>query len=159
MRWLPNFYDFRFKSTATAGIAIHLLKPDCYSWWISKMQSGREDTLQERYAIKFCFELGRNAATERYGMLQTSYGASCMNRASVFEWHKDSRKAGSVWGMMRGVGGVRVKRLLLRGLEFHVCTINKIAHRKKVWKRKKKAMVFDRKIKTRNVRWSIVNLY
>ena len=21
-----------------------LLKPDCYSWWISKMQSGREDT-------------------------------------------------------------------------------------------------------------------
>ena len=22
-----------------------LLKPDCYSWWISKMQSEREDTL------------------------------------------------------------------------------------------------------------------
>ena len=31
----------------------------------------------------------------------------CMNRASVFEWHKDSRKAGSLWGMMRGAGGVR----------------------------------------------------
>ena len=29
-----------------------LLKPDCHSWWISKMQSGREDTLEERYAIK-----------------------------------------------------------------------------------------------------------
>ena len=26
-----------------------LLKPDCHSWWISKMQSGREDTLEERY--------------------------------------------------------------------------------------------------------------
>ena len=24
-----------------------LLKPDCHSWWISKMQSGREDTLEE----------------------------------------------------------------------------------------------------------------
>ena len=24
-----------------------LLKPDCYSWWISKMQSGREDTLED----------------------------------------------------------------------------------------------------------------
>ena len=24
------------------------LKPDCHSWWISKMQSGREDTLEER---------------------------------------------------------------------------------------------------------------
>ena len=32
-----------------------LLKPDCHSWWISKMQSGREDTLEERYAIQFCF--------------------------------------------------------------------------------------------------------
>ena len=64
-----------------------LLKPDCHSWWISKMQSGREDTLEERYAIKFCFKLGKNA-TETYGMLQTAFGASCMNRASVFEWHK-----------------------------------------------------------------------
>ena len=61
-----------------------LLKPDCHSWWISKIQS---DTLEERYAIKFCFKLGKNA-TETYGMLQTAFGASCMNRASVFEWHK-----------------------------------------------------------------------
>ena len=29
-----------------------LLKPDCHSQRISKMQSGREDTLEERYAIK-----------------------------------------------------------------------------------------------------------
>ena len=66
-----------------------LLKPDCHSWWISKMQSGREDTLEERYAIKFCFKLGKNAATETYGMLQTAFRPSCMNRAaSVFEWHK-----------------------------------------------------------------------
>ena len=65
-----------------------LLKPDCHSWWISKMQSGREDTLEERYAIKFCFKLGKNDATETYGMLQTAFGASCMNRAWVFEWHK-----------------------------------------------------------------------
>ena len=26
-----------------------LLKPDCHSWWISKMQSGRQDTIEERY--------------------------------------------------------------------------------------------------------------
>ena len=58
-----------------------LLKPDCHSWWISKMQS---DTLEERYAIKFCFKLGKNAR-ETYGMLQTAYGPSCRNRASVFE--------------------------------------------------------------------------
>ena len=61
-----------------------LLKPDCHSWWISKMQS---DTLEERYAIKLCFKLGKNA-TETYRMLQTAFGASCMNQASVFEWNK-----------------------------------------------------------------------
>ena len=61
-----------------------LLKPDCHSWWISKMQS---DTLEEWYSIKFCFKLGKNA-TETYGMLQTAFRPSCMNRASVFEWHK-----------------------------------------------------------------------
>ena len=61
-----------------------LLKPDCHNWWISKMKS---DTLEERYAIKFCFKLGKNA-TETYEMLQTAFGASCMNQASVFEWHK-----------------------------------------------------------------------
>ena len=51
------------------------------------MQSEREDILKERYAIKFCFKLGK-VATVTYGMLQTAFGASCMNRASVFEWHK-----------------------------------------------------------------------
>ena len=64
-----------------------LLKPDCHSCQILKMQSGREDTLEERCAIKLCFKLGKNAR-ETYGMLQTAFGASCMNRASVFEWHK-----------------------------------------------------------------------
>ena len=33
-----------------------LLKPDCHSWWISKMQSGCEDTLEEQYAIRFFFK-------------------------------------------------------------------------------------------------------
>ena len=51
------------------------------------MQSGCEDTLEERYAIKFCFKLGKNA-TETYGMLQIAFRASCVNRTSVFEWHK-----------------------------------------------------------------------
>ena len=58
-----------------------LLKPDSHSWWISKMQSERVDTLEERYALKFCFKLGKNDATETFGMHQTAFGASCMNRA------------------------------------------------------------------------------
>ena len=44
-------------------------------------------TLEEGHAIKLCFKLEKNA-TETYGMLQTAFQPSCMNRASVFEWHK-----------------------------------------------------------------------
>ena len=51
------------------------------------MQSGRPDTLEERYAMIFSFKLGKNA-TETYGMLQTAFGESCITQASAFEWHK-----------------------------------------------------------------------
>ena len=98
--------------------------PDCHSWWFSKMLPERKDTLEERCAIKLCFNLEKNA-TEKYGMLQIFFfffGASCIYRRSVFEWVRDSRKAGSLWGMMRCVGGVMrsiyqswlAKRLRLR---------------------------------------------
>ena len=65
-----------------------LLKHDCHSWWISKMQSGHEYTLEERCAIKCCFKLRKNAPETTYGMLQTAFRPSCMNRASIFEWYK-----------------------------------------------------------------------
>ena len=61
-----------------------LIKPDCHSWRISTMQSRCEE---ERYAIQFCLKLGENA-TETYAMLQTAFGLSSINRASVFQWHK-----------------------------------------------------------------------
>ena len=51
------------------------------------MQSGREET----------FKLGTNV-TETHGMFQTAFGPSCMNRASVFEWHKRFKEGReSVW--------------------------------------------------------------
>ena len=81
-----------------------LLKPDCHSWRISKMQSGREDTLEERYAIKFSFKLGKNA-TETYGMLKTTFRPSCMNQTSVFEWHKRFKEGRE--SVRDGVVGVR----------------------------------------------------
>ena len=99
----PIFMISGSKEQLQPQLEYTLQKPDCHSWSISKMQS---DTLEERYAIKFCFKLGKNA-TETYGMLQTAFGASCMNRASVLSGIKDSRKAGSLWGMMRDVEGVR----------------------------------------------------
>ena len=47
----------------------------------------QSDTLEEQYAIKISFKLGKNA-TETCRMLQTAFRPYCMNRASVFEWHK-----------------------------------------------------------------------
>ena len=54
------------------------------------MLSVREE---EQYAIKFCVKLGRKA-TKTYGMLQTAFGPSCMNRGSVFEGHKRFKEGG-----------------------------------------------------------------
>ena len=70
------------------------------------MQSGCEDTLEEWYAIKFCFKLGTNA-TETYGMLQTAFQPSCMNRASVFEWHNRFKESRESVRDDRVVGGER----------------------------------------------------
>ena len=70
------------------------------------MQSECEDTLEEQYAITFCFKLGKKA-TETYGMLQTAFRPSCMNRTSVFEWHKRSKEGRESVRMMRGMGEVR----------------------------------------------------
>ena len=52
-------------------------------------------------------------------------------------WHTHTR--GLPWGIPEVAGTVQQvhcnrRRLLRRGLEFHVCTINKSAHTKKVWK-------------------------
>ena len=97
MGWLTNIYDFRFKET--------LLKPDCHSWWISKMQSGREDTLEEWYAIKFCFKFEKKCQKNIWNASECFLEhLAWVERQSGI---RDSRKTGSLWGMMRGVGGVR----------------------------------------------------
>ena len=55
-------------------------------------------------------------------------------RRSLTRSHKrTSRGLLEVFGMVQEVRCSR-RRLLRRGLEFHVCTINKSAHTKKVWK-------------------------
>ena len=83
-----------------------VMKPDCHSWWILKMQSGREDTLEERYVIKLCFKLGKNA-TETCGMLQIVLEHLAWIEHQLLSGIRDSRKAGSLWGMIRSVRGVR----------------------------------------------------
>ena len=80
-----------------------LLKPDCHSWWISKMQS---DTLEERYAIKLCFKLGK-IPQKRMECFRLLFDHLSWIEYQFLSSIRDSRKAGSLWGMMRGVGGAR----------------------------------------------------
>ena len=119
MTWLTKFYDFRFKSTATAAIGNTQLKPDRHSWWISKMQAAREDTLEERCAIKFCFKLGKMMPHKRMECFRLLLDHLAWIEHQYLSGIRHSRKAGSLWGMMRGVGGVRKsihQRWLAKGL-------------------------------------------
>ena len=78
-----------------------LLNPDFHR--ISKMQS---DTLEKRYAIKFCFKLGR-MPQKRMQCFRQLFDHLAWIEHQFLSCISDSRKAGSLWGMMRGVGGVR----------------------------------------------------
>ena len=61
-----------------------LLKPDCHSWWISKMLPQK---------CMECFRL----LFDHLAWIKYQFLSGIRN----------SRKSGSLWGMMRGVGGVR----------------------------------------------------
>ena len=79
-----------------------LLKPDCHSWWISKMQS---DTLEERYEIKFCFKL-QKMPQKHMECFRLLLDHLSWTEHQFLSCIRDSMKAGSLWGMMRGGGGV-----------------------------------------------------
>ena len=63
-----------------------LLKPDCHNWWISKMEKIPLKRME-------CFRL----LFDHLAWLEHQFLSGI----------RYSRKAGSLWGMMRGVGGVR----------------------------------------------------
>ena len=98
----PVFMITRSKKQLQQELEYTLLKPDyCLTWWISKMQSGGEDILEERNAIKFCFKRKRmecfRLLLEHLAWIEHQFLSGI----------RDSRKAGSLWGRIRGVGGAR----------------------------------------------------
>ena len=67
----------------------------------------QSDNLEERYRIKFCFKLEKKMqqkCMECFGLL---FDHLAWIEHQFLSGIRDSRKAGSPWGMMRGVGGVR----------------------------------------------------
>ena len=104
MRWLTNFYDFTFKWTATEAIGLHPTKA-----WLSQMvnfKNCRADTLEEQYAIKLfqTWKKGHRKGIECFRLLLEHLA---WIEHQFLSGIRDSRKTGSLWGMMRGVGGVR----------------------------------------------------
>ena len=104
MRWLTNFDDFRFKWTATAAIGIHPTKA-----WLSQLVNFKNAIwiLEERYAIKFCFKLGKMLPQKRIECFRLLFDQLAWIEHQFLSGIRDSKKAGSLWGIMRGVGGVR----------------------------------------------------
>ena len=102
-RSLTDFYDFRFKWIATAAIGIHPTKA-----WLSQLVNFKNAiwTLEERYAIKLCFKFEKTPQKpmECFRLL---FDHLVWIEHQFLSGIRDSRKAGCLWGIMRGVGGVR----------------------------------------------------
>ena len=89
MGWLTHFFMISGSNEQLQQqFEWTLLKSNCHVWWISKIQSEREDN---KIRNKIVFKTWKNA-TETYGMLQNAFRPSCIKRASVFEWHKRFKK-------------------------------------------------------------------
>ena len=83
-----------------------LLKPDCHCWWTSKMQSGRQDTLEERMHKNYVLNLEK-MPQKRMQCFRLLFDHLAWIEHQFLSGIRDSRKAGSLGGMMRGVGGVK----------------------------------------------------
>ena len=114
----PIFMISGSKEQLQQELEYTLLKPECHRWWISKMQAGCEDTLEEWYAIKFCFKLGK-MPQKRMECLRLLLEHLAWIKHEFLSGIRYSRKAESLWGMMKGVGGIRKlihKSWLVKGL-------------------------------------------
>ena len=106
MRWQTNFYDFRFKRTATAAIGIHPTKA-----WLSQLVNFKNAVwMWGHFRRTICNKILLNLE---------NMPQNCMECFRLLLEHlawikhqflsgiRDSRQAGSLWEMMRGVGGVK----------------------------------------------------
>ena len=99
----PIFMIYGSNEQLQQQLEYTLLKTDCHSWWISKNAIW---TLEEGYAIKFCSKLGK-IPQKRMECFRLLLEHLAWIEHQFLSSIKDSRMSGSLWGMIRGVGGVR----------------------------------------------------
>ena len=116
MKRLTKFYDSRFKWTATAAIGIHPTEA-----WLSQLVKFKNTIWHFRRTI--CNKIVLNL--EKMPQKCTKCFRLLLEHLAWIEHLflsgiRDSRKPGSLWGMMTGVGGVRKsihQSWLAKGLE------------------------------------------
>ena len=106
MRWLTNFYDFSFKWTATAAIGIHPTKA-----WLSQVVNFKNAIwtwghIRRTICNKIVLNLEK-MPQKRMGCFRLLFEHLAWIEHEFLSGIRDSTKAWSLWGMMRGVGGVR----------------------------------------------------
>ena len=106
MRWLTNFYDFRFKWTATAPIGIHPTKA-----WLSQLVNFKNAIWTWGHFRKtLCNKIVLNLDKMPLKLMECFrplFDHLAWIDHQFLSGIRDSRKARSLWGMMRGVRGVR----------------------------------------------------
>ena len=110
MRWLTSFYDFSFKSTATTGIGIHPTKA-----WLSRLVNFKNAIwtwghFRRTICNKIVLNLGKmpQKPMECFRLLFDHFA---WIEHKFLSGIRDSRKPGSLWGMMGGVKGYYVEVL------------------------------------------------
>ena len=106
IRRRTNFYDVRFKGTATAAVGIHPTKA-----WVSRLVNFKNAIwtwghFRRTIHYKILFQTWKmpQKRTECFRLLLEH---PAWIEHQFLRGIRDSRKAGSLWGTMRGVGGVR----------------------------------------------------
>ena len=95
MKWLTNFYDFRFKWTATAATGIHPTKV-----WLSQIVNFKN-------AIWTWGNFRRKMPQKRLECFKLLLDHLPWIEHQFLSVIRDTRKVGNLWGMMRGAGGLR----------------------------------------------------
>ena len=102
MRWLTNFYDFRFKWTATATIGIHPTKT-----WLSQLVIFKNAIWHLRTICNKIVLNLENMPQKRRECFRLLFDHLAWIEHQFLNGIRDSRKAGSLRRMMGGVVGVR----------------------------------------------------
>ena len=101
-----QFYDIWFKWTATAGIGIHPTKE-----WLSQLVNFKNTIWTwGHFRRTICNKIVLNLEKipqKRMECFRLLFDHLALIQHQFMSGIRDSRKAGSLWGMMRGVGGVK----------------------------------------------------